>query len=421
MRLFIKNIKGLIGAYEEAPDFVAGADMQNLPVLEDAWLAVEDGIIVAFGQMKDWPGITDWRDLKVMDVSGQYVFPSWVDSHTHTVYAGSREGEFVDRIRGLSYEDIAARGGGILNSAKLLQNTSEDELYQTALSRLDEMMRLGTGAVEIKSGYGLSLEAELKILRVIDKLKQSHPLMIKSTFLGAHAYPAEYRERPAEYVDMLINEMIPAVASEKLAEYMDVFCEKNYFSIEDTDRILEAGVKHGLMPKIHVNQFNILGGVRVGVKHNALSVDHLELISDDDIDVLKGSRTMPVALPGCSLFISIPYTPARKIIDAGLPIALATDYNPGTAPCSNMNLIVSLACMKMNMTPEEAIHAATLNGAYAIGLSNRMGSITPGKEASFFLTKEMPSVAYLPYSFGHSIIEQVFIKGQTYAAQSLCE
>jgi imidazolonepropionase len=411
MKLFIKNIKGLVGVYEDAPQFVSGKNMQNLPVLEDAWLAVEDGIIADFGLMKDWPGITDWRDLEVIDATGKYIFPSWIDSHTHTVYAGSREGEFVDRIHGLSYEEIAARGGGIINSAARLANASEQELYNAAYERLNEMMRLGTGAVEIKSGYGLSLDAELKMLRVIKQLQEKHPLTIKATFLGAHAYPVDYKNRPAEYVDMLVNEAIPAVAAEGLAEFIDVFCEKNYFSVEDTDRILEAGVKHGLVPKTHVNQFNVIGGVEVSVKHNALSVDHLELISDEDIEVLKASKTMPVALPGCSFFIRIPYTPARKIIDAGLPLALATDFNPGTAPSSNMNLMVSLACVNMGMTPEEAIHAATINGAYAMNLSEKNGSISRGKDASFFITKEMSSIAFLPYSFGHTLIEQVFIKG----------
>lgn len=412
MKLFIKNIKGLVGAYDDAPKFVAGKAMQNLPVLEDSWLAVEDGVIADYGLMQDWPGITDWRDLEVIDVIGKYVFPSWIDSHTHTVYAGSREGEFVDRIHGLSYEDIAARGGGILNSSKKLALATEQQLYDAAYLRLDEMMSLGTGAVEIKSGYGLSLDAELKMLRVIKQLQEKHPLTIKATFLGAHAYPLDYKNRPVEYVEMLIKEAIPAVASENLAEFIDVFCEKNYFTVEDTDRILEAGVKHGLVPKTHVNQFNVIGGVEVSVKHNALSVDHLELISEEDIEVLKGSQTMPVALPGCSLFIKISYTPARKIIDAGLPLALATDYNPGTAPSSNMNLMVSLACINMSMTPEEAIHAATINGAYAMNLSNRLGTISRGKNASFFITKEMPSLAYLPYSFGHSLIEEVYIKGQ---------
>ncbi|HEY8405004.1 MAG TPA: imidazolonepropionase [Flavobacteriales bacterium] len=411
MKLFIKNIKGLVGVYDDAPQFVSGKEMQNLPVLEDAWLAVEDGIIADYGLMKDWPGITDWRDLEVIDASGKYIFPSWVDSHTHTVYAGSREGEFVDRIHGLSYEEIAARGGGIINSAARLAKASEQELYGAAYERLNEMMRLGTGAVEIKSGYGLSLEAELKMLRVIKQLQENHPLTIKATFLGAHAYPVDYKNRPAEYVDMLIKEAIPAVAAEGLAEFIDVFCEKNYFSVVDTERILEAGVKHGLIPKTHVNQFNVIGGVAVSVKYNALSVDHLELVSDEDIEVLKASQTMPVALPGCSFFIRIPYTPARKIIDAGLPLAVATDFNPGTAPSSNMNLMVSLACINMGMTPEEAIHAATLNGAYAMKLSEKNGSISRGKDASFFITKEMPSLAFVPYSFGHNLIEQVFIKG----------
>ncbi len=419
MKLFIKNIKGLVGAYAEAPECVRGKAMQQLPVLEDAWLAIEDGIIVDFGKMIDWPGITDWRDLQVIDVTGKFVFPAWIDSHTHSVYAGSREGEFVDRIHGLSYEQIALRGGGILNSAQKLAQATEEELYQAAYQRLDEMMSLGTGAVEIKSGYGLTTESELKMLRVIQRLKQHHPLHVKATFLGAHAFPLIYKSNPQQYVDLLIQEMIPAVAQEKLADFIDVFCETNYFTPTDTDKILEAGVKYGLRPKTHVNQFSIIGGVGVSIKHQALSVDHLELISDEDIEQLKSSTTMPVALPGCSLFIKIPYTPARKIIDAGLPLAIATDYNPGTAPCSNMNLMVSLACVNMAMTPEEAIHAATINGAYAMDVSHQLGTITAGKDASFFITREMPSMAYLPYSIGHSMVEEMFIRGKKVHSKQL--
>ena len=412
MKLLIKNIKGLVGVYDDAPAKLAGRSMDVLPVMENAWLAIENGVIADFGEMASWPGITDWRDLEVIDAAGKFIMPSWIDSHTHIVYAGTREGEFVDRIHGLSYEEIAARGGGILNSARRLQEASLNELYEAAWKRMDEVMMLGTGAVEIKSGYGLTIEAELKMLHVIHMLREHHPLAVKATFLGAHAIPAAFKSDPGKYVDLLINEMIPAVGTEKLADFIDVFCEKNYFSVEDTDRILEAGVRHGLQPKTHVNQFNAIGGIGVSVKHNALTVDHLEVLTDDDLEVLKSASTMPVALPGCSLFINIPYTPARKIIDEGLALALASDYNPGSAPSGNMNLVVSLACIKMNMTPEEAINAATINGAYAMNVGNVLGSITPGKMASFFLTKEISSIGSLPYSFGSHVIEHVFIEGK---------
>ncbi len=389
--------------------------MQQLPILNDAWLAIEEEKIVAFGQMQDWPGITDWRNLEVIDAGGKYVLPTWCDSHTHIVYSGSREGEFADRISGLTYEAIAARGGGILNSALLLHQATEEELFESAWLRLNEVMRMGTGAVEIKSGYGLTLESELKMLRVIGQLIEKHPLTIKATFLGAHAFPLEYKSNTKGYVDLIVNEMIPAIASENLAEFIDVFCEKNYFSVEDTDRILAAGVQHGLAPKTHVNQFNIIGGVGVSVKHQALSVDHLELISDEDIILLSKSETMPVALPGCSLFIKIPYTPARKIIDAGLPLALATDYNPGSCPSGNMNLVNSLACINMNMTVEEVINASTINAAYAMAIGEILGTISIGKMANFFITKELPSLAALPYYFGSIPQESIFIKGKKVA------
>jgi imidazolonepropionase len=312
MKIFIKNIKGLVGVHDLNIRVVKGAEMQSLPILENAWLALEDGQIADFGLMSDWPGITDWRELEVIDAAGKYVLPSWVDSHTHIVYAGSREGEFADRIAGLTYEEIAARGGGILNSVAKLRTTSEEELFQNALQRLDDMMLMGTGAVEIKSGYGLNLESELKMLRVIRKLKDKHPLLIKATFLGAHAYPAEFKENKPAYLDLLLNEMIPEVANQKLADYIDVFCELNYFSSDDTSRILECGAKHGLIPKVHVNQFTSFGGIEMCVKHNARSVDHLEVLTDADIAALQNSDTIPVALPGCSLFIKIPYTPCPK-------------------------------------------------------------------------------------------------------------
>ena len=408
-RILIKNIQSLIGVYDAAPAKLAGKAMNELPFIENAWLAIEDGLIVDYGTMADWPGISDWRGLEVIEADGRLVLPTWCDSHTHTVYAGSRVGEFVDRIHGLTYEQIAARGGGILNSAALLAVTEEEVLVEAALKRLNEMQAMGTGAVEIKSGYGLSLESELKMLRVIDSLKQISPLTIKATFLGAHAIPKEYKADPDAYVDHLVEVMIPEVATQRLAEYIDVFCEENYFSVAQTERILEAGVKYGLRPKTHVNQFNAIGGVAASVKYNALSVDHLEVLTDADIAALQGSSTMPVALPGCSLFIKIPYTPARKIIDAGLPLALATDYNPGSAPSGNMNLVNSLACIYMGMTPNEVINASTLNGAYAMGLDATHGTITPGKKANIIITETMDQLGAMMYSFGRNKIERVII------------
>jgi imidazolonepropionase len=408
VKILIKNIKGLVGVWHP---LLKGSAMAHLPTMEDAWLAIEDGKFADFGLMQDWPGISDWRDLEVIDASGKYVLPSWCDSHTHIVYAGTREGEFADRISGLTYEEIAARGGGILNSAAKLQKASEQELYDSAWLRLHDIMMMGTGAVEIKSGYGLTLESELKMLRVIAKLKANHPLTIKATFLGAHAIPAAYKANPTAYVDVIVNEMVPAIAAEGLAEFIDVFCEKNYFTVDDTDRILEAGNKYGLVPKTHVNQFNSIGGVEVSIKHGALTVDHLEVLSDNDLEALKKSDTISVALPGCSLFIKIPYTPARKIIDAGLPLALATDFNPGSSPSGNMNLVNSLACINMNMTIEEVVNASTINGAYAMNVQNELGTISIGKRANFFITRDMPSLATMPYSFGNSMQQHVFING----------
>jgi imidazolonepropionase len=340
------------------------------------------------------------------------VLPTWCDSHTHIVYAGNREQEFVDRINGLSYEDIANRGGGILNSAEKLQNTSEDDLYLQSAERLKNVIKLGTGAIEIKSGYGLTIEAELKMLRVIKRLKKDFPIKVRATLLAAHAIPKEYKNNKTAFVDLVINKMIPEVANERLATYIDVFCEKGYFDLEDTERILKAGKEHGLIPKIHVNQFNAFGGVGVGVKYQALSVDHLEELTQVDIDVLKNSKTIAVALPSCSYFLSIPYTPARQIIDAGLPLALATDYNPGSTPSGNMNFVISTACIKMKMTPEEAINAATINGAYAMGIGSMYGSITKGKKANLIITKQIPSYAYIPYAFGDNHIDNIIINGQ---------
>ena len=412
-RILIKNIQTLIGVYDEAPALLSGKAMSDLPTLHNAWLAMEDGLIADYGSMADWPGISDWRGLEVIEADGRLVLPAWCDSHTHTVYAGSRVGEFVDRIHGLTYEQIAARGGGILNSAALMANTEEEVLVESALQRLNDMQAMGSGAVEIKSGYGLTIESELKMLRVIDQLKTLTPLTIKATFLGAHAIPKEYKANPDAYVDHLIIDMIPEVAAQGIAEFIDVFCEDNYFSVSQTERILEAGIKHGLRPKTHVNQFNAIGGVAASVKYNALSVDHLEVLTDADIEALKETSTIPVALPGCSLFIKIPYTPARKIIDAGLPLALATDYNPGSAPSGNMNLVNSLACIYMGMTPNEVINASTLNGAYAMGLEKSHGTITPGKKANLIITEPLDQVGEMMYSFGRNKIERVIIGAST--------
>lgn len=383
--------------------------MAELPQLEDAWLLVEEDKISDFGKMENFPEI---EAAKQIDASGKILLPGWIDSHTHLVYAGNREQEFVDRIKGLTYEEIANKGGGILNSAKKLQETSEEDLYLQTSGRLEEVMKMGTTAIEIKSGYGLTTEAELKMLRVIKKLKENYPLTIKATFLGAHALPKEFKDNKNAYLDLLIKEMMPKIAEEGLADFVDIFCEKGYFSVEDTYKVLEAGNKYNLIPKIHVNQFNSIGGIQAGVKHEALSVDHLEVMNSEDFEALKDSETMPVALPSCSLFLGIPYTPAREILDAGLPLALATDYNPGSTPSGNMNLVVSLACIKMKMTPEEAINAATVNAAYAMGISETHGSITKGKAANLILTEKIPSYGFLPYSFGTNHIDSVFVNGK---------
>ncbi len=410
MRSLFINIRELIQIRDASVEKVSGSEMKELPKISNAWLFIENDKISDFGKMEDLPEI---QADQTIDLTGKIVLPSWCDSHTHLVYAGNREQEFVDRINGLTYEEIANRGGGILNSAKTLNETSEEDLYQQSAARLEEVIKLGTGAIEIKSGYGLNKDGELKMLRVIKKLKENYSLPVKATFLGAHALPSEYKDRKEEYLDMVITEILPAVAKENLAEYIDIFCEKGYFSIEDTNRLLEAGQKYGLIPKIHVNQFNAIGGVQAGIAHNALSVDHLEVMKPEDIKNLTGTQTMPVALPGCSLFLSIPYTPAREIMEAGLPLALATDFNPGSSPSGNMNLVVSLACIKMKMTPEEAINAATINAAYAMGLSKTHGSISKGKKANFIVTKNIPSFGYLPYAFGTNAIEDVYINGKS--------
>ena len=411
MITLIINIKELLQVRDAAILKVSGAEMAVLPTIKNAYLVLKNGLISDFGSMKDLPNI---NPEKCIDADGKIVLPSWCDSHTHIVYAGNREQEFVDRINGLTYEEIANRGGGILNSAKKLNLTSEEELYQQSKVRLEEVIRLGTGAVEIKSGYGLTVEGELKMLRVIQKLSQNYPITIKATFLGAHAIPAKYKVNRKGYIDSILNEMLPEIVKNKLAHYIDVFCETGYFTIEETEQIVEAGIKFGLKPKIHVNQFNSIGGVQVAVKHKALSVDHLEVITAVDIESLKNSETMPVALPSCSYFLSIPYTQAREMIAAGLPLALASDYNPGSTPSGNMNFVVATACIKMKMTPEEAINAATINGAYAMGISDTHGSITIGKKANLIITKNIPSYYQIPYAFGSNLIDTVLIEGEIF-------
>ena len=409
MKVLIINIKELIQVRDIGILKVSGAEMKELPTIKNAFLLIEDDLIAEYGEMKNCPSINVHSTI---NAKGKMVLPTWCDSHTHIVYAGNREQEFVDRINGMTYEEIANRGGGILNSATKLKETSEEELYNQSKKRLQEVMKMGTGAVEIKSGYGLSVEGELKMLRVIQKLKSNYPIEIKATFLGAHAFPSEFKENHQGYIDSIINEMLPAISNEKLADFIDVFCESGYFSVSETEKIMEAGNKFGLKSKIHVNQFNAIGGVNAAVKNNALSVDHLEIMNNDDIEILKNKDTMPVALPTCSYFLGIPYAPARKMIDAGLSLALASDFNPGSSPSGNMNFVVATACIKMKMTPEEAINAATINGAYAMDISKTHGSITIGKKANIIITKPLNSIYELPYAFGSNLIDLVIIEGE---------
>lgn len=411
MTTLIINIKELLQVRDSSILKVSGAEMAILPTIKDAYLVIQNGLISDFGSMNDLPNI---NPEKCIDADGKMVLPSWCDSHTHIVYAGNRELEFVDRINGLTYEEIANRGGGILNSAKKLNETTEDDIYNQSKARLEEVMRLGTGAVEIKSGYGLTVDGELKMLRVIQRLAQNYPITVKATFLGAHAFPLEYAANHKGYIDLIINEMLPEIAKNKLADYIDAFCETGYFTVEETEQIMEAGIKFGLKPKIHVNQFNSIGGIQAGIKYNALSVDHLEVMKPEDIEALKNTETMPVALPSCSYFLSIPYTPAREMMENGLPLALATDYNPGSTPSGNMNFVVATACIKMKMTPEEAINAATINGAYAMGISETHGSITIGKKANLIITKPIPSYYQLPYAFGSNLIDTVILEGEIF-------
>ncbi|MBU1718838.1 MAG: imidazolonepropionase [Bacteroidetes bacterium] len=409
MDIIIRNIKELIQTGNGLKSMVCGKNMAKLATIKQAILHIRNGKIQDYGEMTKCPTV---RSAEIIDAEGRMVFPSFCDSHTHLVYAGSREIEYIDKIRGLSYEEIAKRGGGILNSARLLHDTSEESLFEQSLLRINEIIGLGTGAVEIKSGYGLSTDDELKMLRVIKRLKETTPIIIRSTFLGAHAVPAEYRGRQDEYVDLIINEMIPQVASEELADYIDVFCDRGFFTVDQTERLLMAGMKYGLRAKIHANELDFSGGIQVGVKYNALSVDHLEYTGDAEIDVLRDSETMPTLLPGAAFFLGMIDPPARKMMESGLPLALASDYNPGSSPSGNMKFVMSLACIKLRMLPEEVINAVTINGAYAMGIAEETGSITKGKTANVFITKPIPTYSFMPYSFGSDLIDTVILNGK---------
>lgn len=406
---FIKNIKGLVQAGEELPAVLRGTQMNQLALLENAYLALEDNEVIAYGPMNEWPGITDWRDVEVIDATNCFVLPAFIDSHTHTVFAASREEEFVDRIHGLTYEEIAAKGGGILNSAKKLNQMSEEALYDAALHRIHQIIAAGTGALEIKSGYGLSVEGELKMLRVIQKLKENAPIQIKATFLGAHAIPTEFKTNRSGYIKLLIEELLPLIAQENLADYIDVFCERNYFSTAEMEQILDAGAQYGLQPKVHVNQFSILGGVAAAIAKGAVSVDHLEEIDENDLEALSKSNCIATLLPGCSHFLSIPYGAANRLIAANAIVALASDFNPGSSPSHDLMHVLSLACIKMKMTPQAAINALTINAAAAIELAETHGKITLGRKSPIILTKELPSLAYLAYAYTENHIQRIFI------------
>lgn len=416
MRIFIKNIKGLINVREELASPLAGAEMNDLPVLNNSYLVVANGKIVDFGEMDEFSSeqlsAVESSVNKVIDASNKYVFPSYCDSHTHLIYAGSRETEFMDKIRGLSYQEIARRGGGILNSVERLHITSEEDLFTQALSRVDEIIHFGTGAVEIKSGYGLTLEDEIKMLRVAKRIEKETPLTVKTTFLGAHAIPARYKGDKEGYVNEIINEMIPVIASEELAEYVDIFVEEGFFDVQDAERIFTAAMKYGLRPKVHANQMSFSGGVQVGVKYNAISVDHLEFTGENEFEVLKNSDTIATMLPGATFFMEMDFAPARQMLDYGLSLAIASNYNPGSCPSGDMKYMMALACLKMKLTPEEVINAATINGAFAMNLDDQLGSITIGKKANLFITKEIPSYEYLPYAFTSPLIDTIILNGK---------
>lgn len=408
--MYIINIKRLHMVADGSVGHLAGAQMDNVPAAENAWLRIRDGKIKAYGDMKDFGA--ENASEETYDAAGGDVMPAFCDSHTHIIYAGSRDGEFLDKIRGLSYEEIAARGGGILNSADRLHDTSEDELYRQSLERAREMMSKGTGAFEVKSGYGLTVADELKMLRVAERIRESVPARVKITFLGAHAVGRAYQGRQGEYVDMLIREMLPAVAAEGLADYVDVFCDRGFFTVEETDRILSAGAHFGLRPKIHANELDNSGGVQIGVKHRAISVDHLERMGADEIEVLRNSDTVATMLPGASFFLGMPYAPARQAVDAGLTVALASDYNPGSSPSGDMRMVWALGCIKMRLTPTEALAACTINGAAAMELGTELGTLAPGRTASFIVTKPVPSLAFIPYAYTTPWLRDVFIAGK---------
>ena len=412
MKIIIKNIAELIQTETNHKKWICGKDMNSINTIKDAFIEIKDEIITGFGSMKEWEGIDDWGNTKIIDAEGGMILPAYCDSHTHLIFTGSREQEFSDRIQGLSYEDIAKKGGGILNSAENLQNTHEEELFEEGIKRLNKLITTGTGAIEIKSGYGLTLESEIKILKVIKRLKENSEVTIKSTFLGAHALPKMFQNNKDKYMDLVINKMLPQIAQEGLADYVDIFCEKGYFTTDDTRRLLEAADKFGIQGKTHVNQFNSIGGVKTSVDAGALSVDHLETMKEEDFNALLNSNCIPTILPSCSFFLDIPYSPAREIIDRGLPLALASDYNPGSSPSGDMNFVSSLGCLKLKMTPEEVINATTINGAYAMGLEKKLGSIAVGKKANLIITKPIPSYTYLTYRFTENLIDKTMINGK---------
>ncbi len=411
MKKIIKNIGELVQVEKKAKKWVAGSEMSKIQTIKDAFLEIENERITDFGCMKEWKGIDDWNNIEIIDAEEGTVFPSYCDSHSHIVFSHSREQEFIDKINGLSYQQIAEKGGGIINSAIKLRNTTEENLYESALNRLKEVTLLGTGAIEIKSGYGLNLESEIKMLKVIKKLKETSPITIKSTFLAAHAVPPEYKNNKDEYLNLIINKMLPLVAKENLADYIDIFCEVGYFDVNDTIKLLSAAKNYNLKAKTHVNQFNSIGGVKACVNMGALSVDHLEEMKEKDFEALINSKCMPTILPSCSFFLSIPYSPARKMINLGLPIALASDYNPGSSPSGNMNFVSSLGCIKLKLKPEEVINATTINTAYAMGEEKNLGSISIGKKANLFITKKIPSYSFFHYSFGQNLIKDIIING----------